>query len=77
MKRIMRQQVFELRQLAMSDPEGYKLFKEIEKDPWTAKLLTDESAVEDLQAIDTYNQYVVHSNISDAMKKKILFEVPL
>lgn len=73
----MKKQIFELRQLAMSNEEGYKLFKEVEKDPWTAKLLTEESAVEDLRAIAMYNQYVAHSNIPEEMKKKILFEDPL
>lgn len=73
----MRKQIFELRQLAQIDEEGYKLFKEVEKDPWTAKLLTDESAVEDLRATATYNQYVAHSKISEEMKTKILFEVSL
>lgn len=75
--RTMKEQIRELRQLAQIDEEGYKLFKEVEKDPWTARLLTDESAVEDLRATCTYNQYVIDSRISEEEKKKILFEVPL
>lgn len=75
--RTMKRQIFELRQLAQSNEEGYKILKEIEKDPWTAKLLEDESAVEDLRATTTYNKYVIHSNLTLEMKRKILFEVPL
>lgn len=70
--RTMKQQIFELRQLAQIDEEGYKIFKEVEKDPWTAKLLEDKSAVEDLRAVETYNQYVRNSRISEEMKSKLL-----
>ena len=67
--------IIELRQMAMSNKEAYKVFKEVEHDPWCVDLLTHKSAIADVRAKTTYNKYVAHSNLSDEEKRLISFEI--